>query len=199
MVGMEGSTSGNPGFGARWKLAWGVLMDAGLARRVTEALARSAAPSPAAVPVPAPAPTPVVESKPTPVELPPERVHASGLALLAALQREGRLVDFLQQDVAGFSDEDVAGAARVVHTGCRRVLKQVVDLGPAIPEAEGMTVSVPAGFDAQRIRLTGNVTGNGPYRGLVQHGGWVAKAVRFPVVSEAVDPRVIAAAEVELS
>src|SRR5215467_4616236 len=64
----------------------------------------------------------VLETKP--VEQPPERLHASGLLLLSALQREGRLVDFLQQDVAGFGDDQVGAAARVVHSGCRKVMQQ---------------------------------------------------------------------------
>lgn len=108
-------------------------------------------------------------------------------------------MDFLQQDVTGFSDEDVAAAARVVHAGCRRVLKQSVDLEPAVKESEGTTMSVPAGFDAQRIRLAGNVAGQAPYRGTVRHPGWVVRESRFPTVSAAMDPRVLAAAEVEIS
>src|SRR5206468_8373630 len=88
---------------------------------------------------------------------PPERLHASGLVLLAALQREGRLVDFLQQDAAGFSDEEIGAAARIVHGGCRKALRQLFEIKPATNEGEGATITVPAGFDAQRIRLTGNV------------------------------------------
>jgi hypothetical protein len=133
-----------------------------------------------------------------PVQLPPERVHASGLMLLAALQREGRLIDFLEQDVAGFSDEEVGAAARVVHTGCRKALQQGLDFGPAMTGAEGVTVTVPAGFDAQRIRLTGNVAGQPPFRGTLKHHGWVAKAIRLPQPSDSLDPRVVAPAEVEL-
>jgi hypothetical protein len=128
----------------------------------------------------------------------PERLHASGLAVLAALQREGRLIDFLQQDVAGFSDEEVAAAARVVHTGCRKVLRQSMDLDAAVAGAEGEPTTVPMGFDAERIRLTGNVAGSPPYRGTLKHHGWVVKAIRLPAISETLDPRVIAPAEVEL-
>src|SRR5262245_2045554 len=93
------------------------------------------------------------------VTVPPEKQHASGLMLVAALQREGRLVDFLQQDIAAFSDEDVGSAARVVHGGCRKVLKQFFQFEPAMNGNEGMPMTVPGGFDAQRIRLTGNVAG----------------------------------------
>jgi hypothetical protein len=135
---------------------------------------------------------------PLPAALAPERVHASGLLLLQMLQREGRLIDFLQQDVAGFSDEEVGAAARVVHSGSRKVLDQCFDFEPAVSEAEGVTMKIPGGFDAQRIRLTGNVAGQPPFRGTVKHHGWVAKAVRMPEVAAAMDPRVVAPAEVEL-
>jgi hypothetical protein len=129
---------------------------------------------------------------------PPERVHASGLLLLAALQREGRLLDFLRQDVAGFSDEEVGAAARVVHGGCRKVVDGYFEFEPARKEAEGATVTLPAGFDAQRVRLTGNVAGQPPFKGTLKHHGWVAREVRMPALSEAMDPRVVALAEVEL-
>ncbi|MBM3882440.1 MAG: DUF2760 domain-containing protein [Verrucomicrobia bacterium] len=128
----------------------------------------------------------------------PERVHASALAMLAMLQREGRLLDFLQEDVASFPDADVGAAARVVHGGCRKALAECLALEPVLREAEGASVTVPAGFDAQRIRLTGNVAGSPPFRGTLKHHGWVTAAARFPVLAEALDPRVLAPAEVEL-
>ena len=129
----------------------------------------------------------------------PERLHASGLLLLSALQREGRWIDFLQQDIAGFSDEEVGAAARVVHSGCRRVLKQYFDLDPVASEAEGGAITVPQGFDARKIRLTGNVTGQAPFRGTLKHHGWIAREIRMPALSEALDPRVVAPAEVEMT
>ena len=141
---------------------------------------------------------PLLEAPAKPAELPPERVHASGLAVLAMLQREGRFVDFLQEDVASFSDADVGAAARVVHSGCRKVLREHLELESVLKNAEGDTVNIPAGFDANRIRLTGNVAGKPPFRGSLKHHGWVATAIRFPAVSEALDPRVLAPAEVEL-
>lgn len=138
-----------------------------------------------------------LESPPAPA--PPERVHAPALGLLSALQREGRLLDFLQQDVAGFSDEQVGAAARVVHGGCRKVLQQYFEFEPAAKEAEGSEVTVPKGFDPQRFRLTGNVAGQPPFRGTLRHHGWVAGQINMPVLSEALDPRLVAPAEVEIS
>ncbi|HWH68763.1 MAG TPA: DUF2760 domain-containing protein, partial [Candidatus Sulfotelmatobacter sp.] len=132
------------------------------------------------------------------IKPPPERVHASSLLLLSGLQREGRLIDFLQQDVASYSDEEVGAAARIVHTGCRKALQQYFEFEPAVREAEGDTITVPKSFDVQRIRLTGNVAGQPPFRGSLKHHGWVAKEIRMPELSEAIDPRVVAPAEVEL-
>jgi len=131
--------------------------------------------------------------------VPPERVHASGLLLLNAFQREGRLIDFLQQEVASFSDAEIGAAARVVHGGCRKVLRQYFDLQPATPEAEGSSITIPQGFDSRKLRLTGNISGSPPFRGTVRHHGWIAQQIRLPAVSEAIDPRVVAPAEVELA
>jgi len=168
------------GFWDRVKLAWRILISAEFASEVNEGLVQLA-------------------KTQTKAALPPERVHASGLMLLAALQREGRLVDFLQQDAAGFSDEDIGAAARVVHGGCRKALQQFLDLAPAMQGAEGQAVTIPGGFNAERTRLIGNVSGQPPFKGVLKHHGWVATDIRMPSISESLDPRVIAPAEVELS
>ena len=177
----------NASFFGRLRLAFRVLFDATIAQRVKAELkfreskeAKPSAPAPGA-------------ANPA-----PERVHASGLLLLAALQREGRLIDFLQQDIAAFSDEEVGAAARVVHAGCSKMFKQYFEFHPAVKEPEGSTMTIQENFDAQRIRLTGNVTGQPPFRGLLKHHGWVTKEVRLPAITEALDPRIIAPAEVEL-
>jgi hypothetical protein len=148
--------------------------------------------------LPSSAPPPAAAKPAAPVRLPPEREHASGLAVLGMLQREGRLIDFLQESVAAYSDAEVGAAARTVHEGCRKVVQQYLALEPVLKESEGERVSVPAGFDAQRIRLTGNVAGQPPYAGSLKHHGWVTTAVRFPELSPSLDARVLAPAEVEL-
>jgi Domain of unknown function (DUF2760) len=168
------------GFWDRVKMAWRILIKAQFANEVGEALNQA-------------------EAARTRAALPPERVHAPALTLLAAFQREGRLVDFLQQEVAGFSDEDIGAAARVVHAGCRKAFRQFFLIAPAAQGKEGGPITVPTGFDAQRIRLTGNVNGQPPFKGTLKHHGWIAAEVRMPSISEALDPRVIAPAEVELS
>jgi hypothetical protein len=128
----------------------------------------------------------------------PETIHASGLFLLTMLQREGRLIDFLQEDVASHPDADVGAAARVVHGGCRKVVREYLSLQPVLTEPEGAQVTVAEGFDANRIRLTGNVAGQPPFRGSLKHHGWVAQEVRLPSPPVALDLKVIAPAEVEI-
>jgi hypothetical protein len=118
--------------------------------------------------------------------------------VLGLLQREGRLIDFLQEDVASFSDAEIGAAARVVHAGSRKVLSQYLTLEPVLKDSEGASVTVPVGFNPERIRLTGNVTGQPPFRGALKHHGWVASAIRLPAPSATLDPRIIAPAEVEL-
>jgi Domain of unknown function (DUF2760) len=168
------------GFWDRLKLGWRVIVSAAFAAGITEALEQ-------------------LERARSKRAEPPERLHASGLVLLAALQREGRLVDFLQQDAAGFSDEEIGAAARIVHGGCRKALRQFFEIKPATDGSEGSTITVAAGFDAQRIRLTGNVSGQPPFKGTLRHHGWIATEIRMPAISEALDPRVISPAEVELA
>ncbi len=120
------------------------------------------------------------------------------LWMLAALQREGRLVDFLQQDIVSFPDADVGGAARVIHEGCRAALKPYLELKPVREEQEGAKVTVPAEYDAEAIKLTGAAQGAAPFSGVLRHHGWRAERLTLPELSAARDGSVIAPAEVEL-
>lgn len=152
--------------------------------------------------LPEQAPQPQLAAPPPPPALPPpatpEQTHASALFLLALLQREGRLLDFLKEDLTSFADADVGAAARLVHEGCRKALASYVPVEPVVAKAEGDQIDVPAGFDANRWRLVGNVTGQGPWKGSLKHHGWVATKVALPALPTSVDLRVLAAAEVEL-
>lgn len=122
----------------------------------------------------------------------------AALQLLTLLQREGRLLDFLHEDISGFADADVGAAARVVHGGCRKVLDEHLDLRPVRDEAEGAAVTLPDGFASAEVRLTGNVTGSAPFRGTLNHRGWRAAKITLPQLSQGHDPQILAPAEVEL-
>jgi hypothetical protein len=179
LIGMETNETAKTGsWWSRVRLAVRLVFDGEFAGQVTKALQTSE--NKAAAP-------------------PVKRPQASALWLLGVLQREGRLLDFLQQNVSGFSDEEVGAAARVVHDGCRKVVQQYFDFEPAAKEQEGATVTLVAGFDPQRWRLTGNVSGQPPFRGTLRHHGWLVRELRTPALSESLDERVIAPAEVELA
>ena len=111
----------------------------------------------------------------------------------------GRYVDFLMEDVTGFTDADIGAAARVVHDGCKRALDAHFTVKPVRDEDEGASITVPAGYDAHALRLTGNVVGDGPHRGTLAHRGWRATDVRLPKLVAGHDGRVLAPAEVELA
>lgn len=120
------------------------------------------------------------------------------MQLLSLMQQEARLVDFLQEDLTSFSDEEVGAAARVVHSGGKKVITEYFTLSPVRGEDEETRVSVQEGFDPQSIRLTGNVTGNAPFSGTLAHKGWKADKVTLPKLSENYNASIIAPAEVEL-
>jgi len=120
------------------------------------------------------------------------------LQLLALFQREGRLVDFLKQDISAFSDSDVGAAARVVHEGCRKVLEAHAQIAPIRAEPEGGTLELLPGFDAAEVKLSGRVQGAAPYRGVLRHRGWRAANLTLPVPMAGHNAAILAPAEVEL-
>lgn len=135
-----------------------------------------------------------------PIAAPPPpapSLEEGALHLLGLLQEEGRLVDFLEEDVSAYDDAQIGAAARGIHEACRRALRERVTLEPVLARAEGETVEVEAGFDPVAIRLVGNVSGTAPLRGVLRHAGWRVKAVTIPA-RRGQDTRVIAPAEVEV-
>lgn len=119
------------------------------------------------------------------------------LRLLALLQKEGRLVDFLEEDIQPYSDAQVGAAVRAIHAGCHKALHERMEIVRVFSEDDGATVEVADGFDPASVRLTGNVHGQPPFRGVLQHGGWRAAHVALPKTA-GVDPGILAPAEVEI-
>lgn len=185
-----------PGFFARlwlgWVLCFRLLWDGSLAAQASALLRGLPAPAPE------PTPPPKHEPAPKPAVKPPAPDASPALHLLSILQREGRFVDFLQEDIAALSDEQIGAAARLVQTGCKKALQGAVRFEPVRMEEEGAPVTLEPGFDATRVRLTGNVVGTAPYRGRLAHHGWRAVDVRWPAAPEGMDPSIVAPAEVEI-
>jgi hypothetical protein len=147
--------------------------------------------------VPAPSAPPVVDEVRAAVPPPAPRPADGALRLLGLLQAEGRLVDFLEEDLAPYPDDQIGGAVRAIHEGCRKALHAQFALEPVLRGAEGEDVTVEVGFDAAEVRLTGNVAGAPPFRGVLRHGGWRVTSAALPE-RQGIDPRVIAPAEVEI-
>lgn len=126
--------------------------------------------------------------------------HRDGaLALLALLQREGRLVDFLRESLESYQDADIGVAVRDIHRGCKKVIEEHFVLEAVMPGEEDTRVKVPAGFDPGEVRLIGKISGEPPFTGTLRHHGWRVTEVKLPTLTEGVDRRVLAPAEVEIA
>ncbi len=127
----------------------------------------------------------------------PAASNDAALQLLALFQREGRLIDFLQQDVTAFPDADIGAAARVVHDGCRKALAAHFEIKPVRDEREGGPVTLDV-LEPNAVKLVGKVSGTAPFRGTLRHRGWRVESLRLPKLVDGYDPHVLAPAEVEL-
>jgi hypothetical protein len=129
----------------------------------------------------------------------PPKPSGEPLRLLALLQRDGRLLDFLMEDVQAYDDAQIGAAVRDIHRNCRKAIQEHLALEPVLKEGEGAAVTVPVGFDPSAIRLTGNVTGQPPFNGTLQHHGWRVRELKLAAPPAGQDPFVVQPAEVELS
>lgn len=127
-----------------------------------------------------------------------EALPDSALQMLGLLQQEGRFIDFIEENIAGYSDAEIGAAVRVVHEGCRKALRQHFVTEPVRAESEGSRITLEEGFDASAVRLTGNVVGQPPFSGTLAHRGWRVTEVKLPKIAAGHDVNIVAPAEVEL-
>lgn len=183
----------------RLSLAWQILTNSAIAARFEEYLkvpavisgpAKAAAAGP---PSAAPAATPL-----TTLAAPPKPSRSDALSLLASLQREGRLIDFLREPIDGYSDAQIGAAVRDIHRDCSAVLERQFGLRPVLEQPEGSHVSLQ-GLSAGRLRLSGPGSGQNAASGTLVHPGWTATRCEVPVwTGEPRDSLVVAPAEVEV-
>jgi hypothetical protein len=175
------------------RVFFAVLFHGQIAARAEEILKKRGLPEPMAV-----AELPRAEERPAkPAAKIPVRSEA--VTLLATLQREARLVDFVKEPLAGYSDAQIGAVARDVHRDCGAVLQRLFNLSPVVQQEEGAEIEVPGGFDAGRFHLTGNVVGQPPFRGRLAHHGWIAMACNLPAWTGSKESAtIIAPVEVEL-
>lgn len=146
--------------------------------------------------------TPAVQppvSRSKEMERPASELFDRAVQMLALLQRDGRLIDFLAENISPYPDAQLGAAARTIHESCRKVLEQYVKLEPILNSEEDQPVTVQSHFDPAAIKLLGNLTGQPPIRGVLRHRGWRVKDVNLPPLAQGSGRMVIAPAEVEIS
>jgi Domain of unknown function (DUF2760) len=171
-----------------------ILFHAVIPNDIAQKLVRPAGPVPQA-PTVAPPSVPRLKE----FQGPASEAFDRAVQMLALLQRDGRLIDFLAENISAFPDAQIGAAVRTIHDTCRQVLDRYVKLEPILNFDEDQAVTVPAGFDPAAIKLIGNVAGEPPVRGVLRHKGWRVKEVNLPPLPHAAGRMVVAPAEVELS
>src|ERR1700733_8182677 len=118
--------------------------------------------------------------------------------MLGILQRDSRLIDFLMEDIGGYSDEQVGAAVRNLHDQSRESLNRYMSLGPVIDGVEGTFTKLDTN-DPATVKLLGNVPARGKAPGgILRHKGWRAEKIDLPPTPPAQSVAVIAPAEVEI-
>lgn len=141
-------------------------------------------------------PAPRLEPQPAPA--PP--VSAGAVQMLAALQREARLVDFLMEDISSYSDQQIGAAVRTLHDACRQTLARYVRLEPVIDGIEGSFTRVDAEVvTPSAVKFLGRVPAQGlPEGGVLRHRGWRAVGIELPPLDTGPDFSIVAPAEIEV-
>ena len=127
-----------------------------------------------------------------------ERQKRLFLHFISVLQREGRLLDFFAEELSAYDDEQIGAAVRSIQEDCKKSVDKYLSVGPVIDKEEGDVVDVDPGFDPNAIKLTGNVSGEPPFTGVLRHRGWKAAKNEVPKLSDVQDASIIAPAEVEV-
>jgi hypothetical protein len=128
---------------------------------------------------------------------PVARVSDGALQILAIMQRDARLIDFLMEDIAGYADDQIGAAVRELHDQCRDSIARYVALQPVIDGVEGTFTKAPTA-DPNSIKFIGNVPAKPPSGGILRHKGWRAAKVELPALGSRQDAAVIAPAEIEI-
>ena len=171
-----------------------LLFEGNIPQEILQAVSTSALPEPRSPATKATA----VAAKPV-TEVPSPDALDRAVQILALLQRDGRLIDFLEEDVSSYPDGQLGAAVRNIHSSCRQVLDRYLKLEPVLHSDEDHPVTVPAGFDPAAIKLVGNVSGEPPIHGLLRHRGWRVSEVTLPSLPQGMGRSIVAPAEVEVA
>ena len=140
-----------------------------------------------------------LDPRPAPPAVAPGGHSERAVQILALLQRDGRLVDFVMEDVAAYDDAQIGAAVRDVHAGCRRVLERYVTLESVLTGREGEAITVGTAIDPAAVHLVGNVTAGPPFRGTLLHRGWRVGRIELPPLGDPTARTIVAQAEIEVA
>ncbi len=130
-------------------------------------------------------------------DIDPQQFFENGVIYtMLLLQREGRLIDFLQENINNYDDSQVGAAVRQIHADCSKVLEEHLQLEPVLNSTEGESVTIPDSFDPSEIKVTGNLPDKPPYNGTLQHKGWRVSKLNLPSRNKSINPKVVYPAEV---
>jgi len=138
--------------------------------------------------------------RPSDVKPPAPEVRTSdgALQMLAILQRDARLIDFLMEDISAASDDQIGAAVRSLHEQGRASLTRYVSLKPVIDGVEHTVTKVDS-RDPNSVKLLGNVPADGKVsQGILRHKGWKVDRVDLPKIAGGQSMMVLAPAEVEI-
>ena len=178
----------------RISLAWRVLTSGAFAAKVTQLLE-----APPALDAPVSPSAPPKSAAPAKPVTPPKPLRSDAVTLLAAFQREGRLIDFLKEPIDAYSDAQVGAAVRDIHRDCGGMLERQFAIRPVLDQAEGSSVTIGAGAKNGRIKLTGKIGDGAQSCGMLVHHGWLVTKSEVPVwTGDAAAASIVAPAEVEV-
>lgn len=120
------------------------------------------------------------------------------LHLFSVLQREGRLMDFFNENLELYEDAQIGAAVRSIQENCKKTIDKYLKPVSVMDQEEGDEVVVEGNFDPDSIKLIGNVSGEPPFKGVLRHRGWKASKPELPKLAASRDSKLIAPAEVEI-
>lgn len=129
-----------------------------------------------------------------------EESQAELVQFLSLLQKHGRFLDFVMGDITRYPDDRVGAAARLVHQGCSKAIKDYFDIRPILSEDEGSQIELKEPENPRKIRFIGQSDASQAKKGRLIHRGWQTLKVDLPKRTQIneLDRVIIAPAEIEL-
>ncbi len=123
--------------------------------------------------------------------------RSDALTVLAALQREARFLDLIQEPLTAYSDAQVGAAARDVLRDSNQVLQRMFAIKPLVDIEEGAMIDLDDKPNASRVKIVGSKSSNAK-QATVLHQGWVATTTNIPIwTGDPADQMVLMPTEVE--